>query len=154
MNYTASPQINLSTLYPDQASAVYGKRQKPTIPLETQLEAEKPGFMQAVASATKTQQAEDQFRKNMQMMQQQLDMQKDAARNANMIKGAGLAVQAGKLAYDTGLFSTDAAKTAAESVAPEVYKNVTQAAMAPVTTDLMGSMLSYDAPVSLASLFL
>jgi len=146
MNYSVSPQLNLNTLYPDQASAVYGKRQKPSVPMETRMEAEKPGYMQAVSNATKTMQTEDQFRKNMQLMEQQLNMQKDAARKAGMIQGAGLAVQTGKLAHETGLLDSLFASDAAEAAVPMVYETTTEAAMAPVATELMSNVMGYGAP--------
>jgi len=103
---TPSPQINLNTLYPGQGQAVRGKRKYQTLPVEAQLEAEKPAYMNMVGDMTSMMVQDAQFRKNMELMEKQLQMQQDAAQKANWIQGAGLALQAGKLAYDSGLFDS------------------------------------------------
>jgi len=105
MSYAAAPQVNLNTLYPGQGQAVRGKRRVMGMPIEAQLEADKPGYMNMVSDMTSMFVQDAQFRKNMELMQQQLDAQREASDKSNWIQGAGLAVQAGKLAYDAGLFS-------------------------------------------------
>jgi len=73
------------------------------------MEAETTGYQQMIADMTGQWVQEEQFRENMELMQQQLEAQKEAAETSNWIGVAGLGLQGARLGYDVaslaGLFA-------------------------------------------------